>query len=105
MDKFINDLYQFMAACGGNWRNTIYLPCVGCSTHPKCEGYLVAMNSRGAPVFMEIGRLRKLSREEIDPAECLSKMEKAAFEQLAYRFLTWEADDPNICPFPQLQYE
>ena len=48
------NLYNFMASCGGNWRNTIY---VANPEHPG-SGILIAFDRDAKAVLMTVSELR-----------------------------------------------
>ena len=51
-------LYLFLAACSGSWRNTVYISCQGKTENP---GYLLAANRDGQPVILPVQRLYELT--------------------------------------------
>ena len=100
MTKQMQELYRFLFACGGNWRNTICISCTSCLHQDgvACEGYLMAADIEGRPLFMEAGRLRRLSGESIDPTECRGHLDRQAFEDIYGRYLVWTLRAASPCP-------
>ena len=60
-------LYLFLAACQGNWRNSVCLSTDG-------PGYLLSADRDGRPVVMSVEQFRQLTGEAIDPAECCGQL-------------------------------
>lgn len=78
-------LYQFLTACSGNWRNTIYI-------HAHQQGVpdrLLAFDRDGSPVVMGADELRRISRGQIDPSECCGQITEAGFKDLFAQYLLW----------------
>ncbi len=48
MASFTKQLYLFLTACSGSWRNTVYILCQGETENP---GYLLAADRNGQPVI------------------------------------------------------
>ena len=48
MNPSTKQLYLFLAACGGNWRNTIH---IACREERDSPGYLLAADRDGQPVL------------------------------------------------------
>ena len=65
---------MFLSACGGNWRNTIYIP------GKRDAAYLMAADRDGRPVIMPIGQFQRLSGVQIDPDECRGQLTQSAFQ-------------------------
>ena len=51
-------LYLFLAACSGSWRNTVYISCQGETDN---LGYLLAADRDGQPVILPVQRLYELT--------------------------------------------
>ena len=68
-------LYLFLVACSGNWRNSIYIKCQGEKDAP---GYLLAADRDGQPVILPVQRFYELTGEQIDPAECCGQLTERA---------------------------
>ncbi len=84
MDISIQKTYNFLAACRGNWRNSIYI-----SGKDSPRGFLLAPDRDGRPVIVETGALQQLSGEQIDPAECRGQLTESGFRDLFDRYLLW----------------
>lgn len=79
-------LYLFLTACGGNWRNSIYILCRDVQDSP---GYLLTCDRDGQPVIMSVQQFSKLAGTIIDPAECCGQLTEACFETLYAQYLIW----------------
>lgn len=87
MQPLARQLYRFLSACGGNWRNTISVSC------PEPEpGFLMAADRDGCPVIMEPESFYQMTGEQIDPAECCGQLTKDAFESIFAQYLLWHTN-------------
>lgn len=77
-------LSRFLSACGGNWRNAVYIFDVD-----ENERYLMTADRDGIPVLMEYEKLCKLIGVSIDPDECCARMGKDVFETVYAQYLLW----------------
>lgn len=91
MAKIYHQLYRFLSACTGNWRNAVYISDNGL-------GYLLSTERDGGPIVMALGQLQQLTGEQIDPAECCGQLTGDAFKALYGQYLLWHLpsaiDDP-----------
>lgn len=78
--------YQFLSACRGNWRNSIYITCGG----PDHPGYLLSADRDGKPMLMPITQFQQLTGEQIDPTECCGQLSGEAFRCLYAQYLLWQ---------------
>lgn len=76
-------LYTFLSACGGNWRNTIFIRC------PDTPGYLMAMDRDGRPVVLAAEQFSEASGVQVDPGECRGHLSQAAFQDIFAQYLLW----------------
>ena len=88
-------LYLFLAACGGNWRNTIY---ISRRRETDISGYLMAADRDGQPVFMPVQRFYELTGEQIDPAECCGQLTEVGFEAMYASYLVWHCSSAEEQP-------
>ena len=51
MTSSTKQLYLFLTACSGNWRNSIYIKCQG---EKDAHGYLLAADQDGQPVIWAV---------------------------------------------------
>lgn len=102
MNRPERDLYNFMAACGGNWRQAAAIPCGGCLENPECEGCLLAFDRDGKPLLVGLRWLREVSGEAIDPTDCLIHIRKESLEQLLSAYINWQVSNPGSCSLRQL---
>lgn len=79
-------LYLFLSACGGNWRNTIF---VSCPEQETSSGFLMAADRDGCPVVMDMELFYQMTEERIDPSECRGQLSKDAFESVYSQYLLW----------------
>lgn len=83
-------LYRFLTAASGSWRNTIYI-------HSQQENYpeqLLAFNRDGTPIIMAADKLQQISGDEIDPSECCGQLTEASFKNLFAQYLLWQTSSP-----------
>lgn len=79
-------LYLFLSACSGNWRNSIYIKCQDEKDSP---GYLLTADRDGQPVILSVQQFYQLTGVWIDPAECCGQLTEAGFEALYAQYLLW----------------
>ena len=91
-------LYLFLSACSGNWRNSIYIKC---QDEKDSLGYLLAADRDGQPVILSVQQFYHLTGVWIDPAECCGQLTEAGFEALYAQYLLWQLptseDHPLRC--------
>lgn len=87
MNSFTRQLYLFLSACGGNWRNTLYISCQG--HRADNPGYLLASDWDGKPVIMAVEQLRRHTGEPITPSECCGQLAESAFKDIYAQYLLW----------------
>lgn len=92
-------LYLFLSACSGNWRNSIYIKCQEEKDNP---GYLLAADRDGQPVIFGVQQFYQLTRVWIDPAECCGQLTEAGFESLYAQYLIWLCPAAEKYPLQQL---
>ena len=85
MNPTVRQFYLFLAACGGNWRNTV---CVSCQE--DSPGYLMAADRDGRPIIMAVVQFQQPSGEQIDPAECRGQLTQSAFQDIYAQYLLWQ---------------
>ena len=98
-NAFSRQLYQFLTACGGNWRNTIHISCRG---EKDDSGYLLAADRDGQPIILSVRQFYKLTGVQIDPAECYGQLTEASFGALYAQFLLWRCPSAEGNPLRQL---
>ena len=87
-------IYLFLSACGGNWRNTIYISCPSCRKGP---GFLMAIDRDGKPVIVSIKQFQGAIEEMIDPTECRGHLDRSAFSDIYSRYLLWRLPAESTC--------
>jgi len=99
-----NPIYSFLKACGGNWRNAIFLDCRQCvfGRSDCCPGFLLAIDADGKAVIIAVETLQKSMSETIDKVDCAAIVDIHAFERACSSWLIWQTDDSTCCPFLQL---
>ncbi len=90
-------LYLFLTACSGNWRNTIYVP----SLEERSPAYLLAFDRDTKPILMPVDQLQQYSDVLIDPAECCGQLMKGRLKDLFAQYLIWQTELPQDCPLPE----
>lgn len=85
MQSEIRKLFAFLTACGGNWRNTIYI-----AAQAGGPGWLVAADFQGCPVIMSEAAVCCAAGRPIDPAECRGQMGESAFRDIFAGYLFWQ---------------
>ena len=69
-------IFDFLRSCGGDWRNTLYVPC-GVCIHPcraKQRGVLVTGDGYGRPRAISVSRYEAITGQRIDPDECVGTL-------------------------------
>ncbi|MCI8472561.1 MAG: hypothetical protein HFE65_05600 [Clostridiales bacterium] len=98
-----NQLYRFLNACEGNWRNTILITCKNCPYKEQlCPGYFLTTDRNGCPVLYPVDKLQKCSKELIDVEDCIGSISRQAFEALYSRWLIWRVSSPHQCNILQV---
>lgn len=95
MDQGSKQLYLFLTACGGNWRNSVF---ISCREEQDAPGYLLAADRDGQPVIMAVQQFYQLTGVWIDPAECCGQLTEAGFEALYAQYLLWRC--PSVEEHP-----
>ena len=95
----IKQLYLFLTACSGNWRNTVFISCQGETDN---SGYLLVADRDGQPVILSTEQFHSLTGEQIDPAECCGQLTETGFESLYARYLLWRCPSAGEPPLWQL---
>lgn len=93
------NLYAFLHATRGNWRNAVFVECHSCPYGKTefCAGFLLAPDADGQPIILAADTVREASGQEIDKAECLAVMNRENFESLFSLWLTWWMDSTKDC--------
>ena len=99
MNSSTKQLYLFLVACSGNWRNSIYIKC---QEEKDAPGYLLAADRDGQPVILAIQQFYRLTGVWIDPAECCGQLTEAGFESLYAQYLLWRCSSAEEHPLRQL---
>ena len=86
MNSSTKQLYQFLTACRGNWRSSVYITC----QEPDNPGYLLSADRDGKPMLMPIAQFQQLTGEQIDPTACCGQLTEEAFRSLYAQYLLWQ---------------
>lgn len=86
MNSSTKQLYQFLTACCGNWRSSIYITC----QETDNPGYLLSADRDGKPMLIPIAQFQELTGEQIDPTECCGQLSGEAFRCLYAQYLLWQ---------------
>ena len=91
MASSTKQLYLFLTACSGNWRNTVHISGQGETDNP---GYLLAADQDGQPIILSVQQFYELTGVQIDPAECCGQLTEAVRNayQLNYTFRAISSD-------------
>ena len=92
MASSTKQLYLFLTACSGNWRNTIHISCQG---DMDSSGYLLAADRDGQQFY-------ELTGVQIDPTECCGQLTEASFESLYAQYLIWRLPAAEEHPLRRL---
>ena len=74
-------IFDFLKNCGGNWRNTLYIPC-GVCIHPcrsKQRGALVTADSYGRPQAISVVRYEAITGQRMNASEPFGSMPLTRF--------------------------
>ncbi len=99
MNPSTKHLYRFLTACGGSWRNTIYISCQEKEDAPGC---LLAADRDGQPVPIAVQQFYQMTGVWIDPSECCGRITEAGFESLYAQYLLWRCSAAEEHPLRQL---
>lgn len=91
-------LYTFLSACGGSWRNTVFIP------QKNTLGYLLTTNRDGQPLVMAVEQFIEYSGEQIDSAECCGQLTEDAFTSLYSQYLLWHLSSAEQNPLQYLSH-
>ena len=95
-------LYRFLTACGGSWRNSLFISSREGTDH---AGYLMAVDRDGQPIVLTVRQFQQASGEQIDPAECCGKLTEAGFGTLYAQYLLWRCPSAEERPLRRLSQE
>ena len=95
MAKIYHQLYRFLSACAGNWRNAVYISDNGL-------GYLLSADRDGCPIVIAVEQFQQLTGEQIDPAECSGQLSEEGFKGLYGQYLLWHLPSDSGNPLAQL---
>ncbi len=76
MNQQVKQLYLFLTACGGDWRNSVF---ISCREEQDAPGYLTAADRDGQPVIMAVQQSYQMTGVWIDSAECCGRLTEAGF--------------------------
>ena len=99
MNSSTKQLYLFLAACSGNWRNSIFIKC---QEERDTVGYLLAVDRDSQPVILGVQQFYQLTGVWIDPTECCGQLTEAGFEALYAQYLLWQYPAAERHPLRQL---
>ena len=96
MTSITQQLYHFLSACAGNWRNAVFIAEAG---KEVSSDYLLSANRDGQPVVMSVERFRQLTGENVDPTECCEQLSAEGFKTLYAQYLLWHVPSVKDDPF------
>lgn len=100
-------IFDFLRNCGGNWRNSLYVPC-GVCIHPcmaRQRGVLVTADGYGRPQAISVARYEAITGQRIDPEECVGTLQQYAFDQVFREFAFWQCEQVGDCLLCRLDSE
>lgn len=92
ISQTIRQLYSFLSACQGNWRNSVHISTDG-------PGYLLSADRDGRPIMMAVEQFQQVTGQAIDPAECCGQLTGDAFKSLYTQYLLWAIPSSEADPF------
>ena len=99
-------VYPFLRAVHGSWHNALFIKCEHdiCphGQSPPCEGFLMAVDADGSPIFMPVNILRQMSGESIEPEECRAVLGKKTFEVVYGLYIEWHTISSSGCSLQEL---
>lgn len=95
MANTYHHLYNFLSACAGNWRSSVYISA-------DSIGYLLSADRDGCPIVMAVEKFQQLTGEQIDPAECCGQLSEEGFHSLYGQYLLWHLPSDSGSPLAQL---
>lgn len=103
MNNQILQLYAFLQASRGNWRNAIWIECRVCLyKNQQCDKYLLTADRTGAPLVFSVEQFRQLTGDMPIKDECIAVLSEHAFEVLYSSWLLWHTDWKYGCCLRQL---
>ena len=105
MNSSTKQLYLFLVACSGNWRNSIYIKC---QEEKDAPGYLLAADRDGQPVILSVQQFLPADRDVDRPRRVLRPAHGGCFQiavlpipALDYAVV---GGGPTRCPLPKHIY-
>ena len=103
MNSQILQLYAFLQASRGNWRNAIWIECKSCLyENQQCDEYLLTADRNDTPLVFSVAQFRQLTGDMPVKDECIAVLSEHAFEVLYSSWLLWNTDWKNGCRLRQL---
>ena len=104
MNQNFYNLYAFLKATCGNWRNAVFLQCPSCPYRQpvSCKGFLMAIQADGNPILVPCDAIRQLSGEDIEPNDCILVLDRQVFEAVYSLYLKWNTVSGVRCSLRQL---
>ena len=100
-------IVEFLRSCGGDWRNTLYVPCGICidPCRAKQRGALLTADNYGRPQAISVERYEAITGQRIDPDECVGTLRQYAFDQIFREFAFWKCEQVGDCLLCRLDSE
>lgn len=95
MSLSAKQLYQFLFACSGNWRNSIY---ISSQEENAAASYLLAAGRDGQPVVIPVEQFQQLTGEQIDSVECCGQLTKECLKAFYAQYLIWRLPSADTDP-------
>ncbi len=92
-------IFDFLEACGGNWRNTVCVSCEHCfqPCRAECRGCLLTADMEGRPMAISLTRFEAITGWKVEPCDCIGTLSRYAFDELFRYYRLWECADPVAC--------
>ena len=105
-DENILQIYSFLRAVRGNWRNAIFVSC-GCDTcvygrEKPCPGFLLTVDECGQVMLLPAETIHELTGEEVEPAECSAVLSHRSFDAAFSKYIEWHTPNSSACTLRQL---
>ena len=92
-------IFDFLEACGRNWRNTVCVSCEHCfqPCRAECRGCLLTADMEGRPMAISLTRFEAITGWKVEPCDCIGTLSRYAFDELFRYYRLWECADPVAC--------
>lgn len=98
------NIYPFLEAVRGNWRNAVFLDCTSCpyGRTEECKGHLVTADAEGKLIVMPVFLFQRWTGQQVEKEECMGILEQEAFVRAFPLYLEWHTVSDETCLLLQL---